>query len=461
MARFKKKTENAIPERPHIYLVRSVVIKKGHELYPEIDALCFRAKNLYNSTLYHFRQNIFENQKKYEQAKLDAEMHGIPFDKKSIKQEYIKWNVLSGEFAASKQQDYVGIGNTKISQSIMRHVGSMISTYYKSLVAYWKSNDPNYKMPKPPGYLHKTEGRSLVLMNEQCFDAKLLKKGILKSSLLSKPIDFKMEFLENETKFQEVRIVPKNGYYKIEVVYKKYIYPELNPDENGELFTAGIDLGIGIFAAIATTSGRGYLIRGNQIKHINKIYNELIADAKSKLPQGVYTSKKIQALWRRRDAKIKHFMHHASKILVDTLYNEHVSQIVIGKNKNWKQNTNIGKKNNKDFVQIPHAVFIDMVAYKAAMRGLSVVTTEEAYTSKASALDKDQLFSYGNKPAEHMFSGKRTNRGLYISKDGFQCHADVNGAFNIMRKHDTMVDMIHDYPTVVFGCVVCPEVIFK
>ena len=32
------------------------------------------------------------------------------------------------------------------------------------------------------------------------------------------------------------------------------------------------------------------------------------------------------------------------------------------------------------------------------------------------------------------FSGKRVHRGLYVSKNGTQIHADLNGALNILRK---------------------------
>ena len=35
---------------------------------------------------------------------------------------------------------------------------------------------------------------------------------------------------------------------------------------------------------------------------------------------------------------------------------------------------------------------------------------------------------------EHVFSGKRTHRGLYVSKCGIHVHADINAALNILRK---------------------------
>jgi putative transposase len=62
----------------------------------------------------------------------------------------------------------------------------------------------------------------------------------------------------------------------------------------------------------------------------------------------------------------------------------------------------------------------------------SIIIIEEAYTSKSSFLDNDYIPSFDG--SEHQFSGKRKTRGCYISKDGIQINADVNGASNIIRK---------------------------
>ena len=65
--------------------------------------------------------------------------------------------------------------------------------------------------------------------------------------------------------------------------------------------------------------------------------------------------------------------------------------LIIGKNPLWKQEVNTGKKNNQNFVSIPHAKFIEMLRYKAHMRGIKVETAEESYTSVASFLNLDSL----------------------------------------------------------------------
>ena len=66
----------------------------------------------------------------------------------------------------------------------------------------------------------------------------------------------------------------------------------------------------------------------------------------------------------------------------------------IGKNPLWKQEANLGRRANQNFVSIPHARFIEMLTYKAELVGIQVIVTEESYTSKASFLDGDPLPVY-------------------------------------------------------------------
>ena len=77
------------------------------------------------------------------------------------------------------------------------------------------------------------------------------------------------------------------------------------------------------------------------------------------------------------------------------------------------------------------------ITYKASLVGIQVEVTEESYTSKASFLDLDPIPTYKpNDEEERIFSGKRIGRRnrLYRTKDGRTICADVNGAYNILRK---------------------------
>ncbi|MDD1415492.1 transposase, partial [Dolichospermum sp. ST_con] len=81
----------------------------------------------------------------------------------------------------------------------------------------------------------------------------------------------------------------------------------------------------------------------------------------------------------------------------------------------------------------PHTRFIEQLTYKAQLEGISVIITEESYTSKSSFLDQDVLPKY-KKGEKYSFSGKRIKRGLYKSALGILINADVNGSLNILRK---------------------------
>ena len=76
---------------------------------------------------------------------------------------------------------------------------------------------------------------------------------------------------------------------------------------------------------------------------------------------------KIKQLTNKRNNKIKDYLHKSSRMLVNQLVSNNVSVIVIGHNKEWKQDINIGKVNNQKFVQIPYNQFIDMITYKSEL----------------------------------------------------------------------------------------------
>lgn len=128
-------------------------------------------------------------------------------------------------------------------------------------------------------------------------------------------------------------------------------------------------------------------------------------------------------------------MHKVAKKIVLWCADKNVSKVIIGKNKGWKQEINIGKTNNQNFVQIPHALLITYIKTIAEKIGMQVVEQEESYTSKASFLDMDKMPVYKKDDnITYLFSGTRTMRGLYKDSLGRVINADLNGAGNIMRK---------------------------
>ncbi|MCL4325718.1 MAG: IS200/IS605 family accessory protein TnpB-related protein, partial [Candidatus Thermoplasmatota archaeon] len=140
------------------------------------------------------------------------------------------------------------------------------------------------------------------------------------------------------------------------------------------------------------------------------------------------STKHIRKLFINRNHKIKNFMHKTSRPIINYAIKSKVDTIVIGHNDGWKQNTNLGKINNQKFVQIPFNKLIQQIEYKAEEQGINVVVQEESHTSKCSFLDNESIEHYDN------YIGKRISRGIFRSADGILINADLNGAYNIIKK---------------------------
>jgi IS605 OrfB family transposase len=110
------------------------------------------------------------------------------------------------------------------------------------------------------------------------------------------------------------------------------------------------------------------------------------------------------------------------------MVSERLGTLIIGHTKGWKQNVEIGRVNNQNFVAIPHSRFIAMLTYKALLAGIRVIVQEEGYTSKCSFLDLEPI------AMQTEYAGQRVKRGEFISAQGIHIHADVNGSYNILRK---------------------------
>lgn len=141
-----------------------------------------------------------------------------------------------------------------------------------------------------------------------------------------------------------------------------------------------------------------------------------------------YTSNRIKRLTYKRNNKVNDYLHKSSRILVNHLVSNNVSTLVIGKNTSMKQDINLGKKTNQNFVQLPIFKFADILKYKCELQGIKVIFNEESYTSKCSFFDNEEIQKHEN------YLGKRVKRGLFRTSTGKFINADVNGSYNIMKK---------------------------
>jgi len=157
--------------------------------------------------------------------------------------------------------------------------------------------------------------------------------------------------------------------------------------------------------------------------------------------QAKLQSKHLGAFIDKRNRKVALELHSVSADITRVCQQTGVKEVVIGWSDGFKNKPRMGRRNNQNFTCLPLAKLRDLTALKLRKAGIHVTISEEAYTSKASSLDGDVVPAYNEKPKGLKFSGTRISRGRYRTRDHGIIHADVNGAWNIIRKsnHDLVV----------------------
>ena len=362
------------------------IIKQSNSLYNELDNLCFLSKNLYNSALYTVRQFYFTNKK------------------------YFNWIKVNNQFVSEKQQDYYALP-CKVSQQTLKMVDQNMKSFFNAIKA------KNSK-PKLPKYLDKIKGRFVVTYTNQAISKKALQNGYIELSKTN------IKLKTNVKNVKQVRIVPRNNFIVVEILYE--VRSKLH--NNSKETYCGIDFGLNNLITCSFQNDSPLIMNGKPLKSINWHYNKEKSRLQSLLDNGKKTSKKIQNITLKRNNRINDYLHKTTKIFVNYLVSKKINNVVIGYNKEWKQGINIGRVNNQNFVQIPYYKLLNMLTYKCEIEGISVIVTEESYTSKCSFLDDEDICKHEE------YVGKRIKRGLYKASDGRLINADVNGALNILKK---------------------------
>lgn len=382
--------------------VEKHVIKPNHRYYRMLDNFCFFSKNLYNHANYIVRNEFIKN-------------HVIP-----------SYGDLDKILKSDKDYpDYKKMPTAQSAQQLLRQLIHDWTSFFHAIQDWANHKEKYLGRPKLPKY-KKKEGRTLLILTNQ--NAKL------KGTVITFPKSFQGFTLkttcsekENFLGFHQIRILPRNNFITIEVVYSIEI-EELQP-KNGTY--CSIDLGIDNLAAVVNNIGKkSYVINGRGLKSINQYYNKQIRHYKeiSKRMNDKDTTKRMKNITAKRNRKIADGLHKASRYLVNDCIEKGIPTIIIGYNENWKQACHMGKRTNQNFVGIPIKKFIEMIEYKAREVGIEVVLQEESYTSGTSFLD-------GEKPNKQNYKkSRRIHRGLFISNEGKKINADVNAAYQIMKK---------------------------
>ena len=370
--------------------VRQIQFKRSKLL----DEITFLSKNLYNLATYTVRQRFF------------SEHYWIRYHE--------LWKLLKNNDSYQKLQETCG---SHPPQQVLKQVDRNFKSFFNA-VKQWKNEPSKFRgMPKLPYYKRKNKRNLVYFTSLQC----RLKDGFV---LLTKKME-KLGFPRIKTdleKIKGVRIVPFGDRYNIELIYD-YKPRDLRLNEDNLM---GIDLGLNnIVTASDNLGNKPLIIKGGVVKSINQFYNKELAKYKSlsKKCNNVDQTRRILELHRKRNNKMRDFFHKTSRTVVDYCISHNIGTIVVGYNEGWKQNINIGKKNNQNFVFVPFLKLVQQIEYKSEMVGIHIMRTSEEYTSQTCS-------SCGV-----VRKSNRKHRGLYVCKDcGTVLNADVNASKNILQK---------------------------
>lgn len=359
--------------------------------------------SIYNKTLYYLRQSYFEGLKSGEQIKLPSakELYHLITETDEWKIANIDTYAKSSAYKLAMQNFY---------------------TYFKSSKAYRKNPSKFQGKPKIPNYV---KDRYIPVILDK---TRLGKKKVTENQFRIPKSNVVINFSKRFEK-KDIRNVSFNqccGKIKVIISYEK---KEEEPIINNSFI--GIDIGIDNLASITSNDKNfSYIVKGTPLKSMNQYYNKKKAQIQTELEKcnKKKFSRKLERLTYKRNLKIKNYLHNASRKIINLCKSQNIGNIAIGHNKGWKQEVNIGRKNNQNFVSIPFNMFIQQLEYKGKMEGINVMVTEESHTSKTDHFVKE--------PMKHLDErkGKRIKRGLFKSSIGKVLNADINGAIGIMRK---------------------------
>ena len=383
------------------------IIKESHPIYDWIVDECLRSRNLYNKTLFIYRQAFTGNHDKIEDFK--------PIIRH---EKFISSFELVKQMAKLKDVDYYAMTKKNSGTQVVCQVDKAMKSWLASLKAYKKDSSKFRGRPRIPSYKKKDELNCLIYTY---VDASLQKDGTINLRR-----DIKLPIHTNLKNFQQIRLVPKTGYVQVEIIYNK----EVIDSSLDKTRAIGIDLGLNNLMAITSNIGNiSNLVNGRPLKSINQYYNKKKAHLMSLLEKGkLKSSKRLRRLEMKRMMKIKDYLHKTSRRVVELMEQNNIGTCFIGHNKDWKQEINIGSRNNQNFVSIPYSLLINMLRYKIEEKGGVLVELNEAYTSKCSFLDNEEICKH------ETYKGKRIKRGLFLSEIKKALNADINGSLNILKR---------------------------
>ena len=411
-------------------LTQTVGLKLNNSEKDILSNLCHLSKNLFNVGLYTVRQYFFQEQK------------------------YLSYE---SNYHLCKENENYQLLATDCGQQTLKYVDRCFKVFFKLLSM--KKEGAYQERVNLPRYLAQDGYFPLIIPIRKRHDFALCdwKFKIPTSRKYTREhgsvyITVPPNIRGNRIK--EIRILPKQRGKFLDAAFV-YAPHELVgfPDKTGAYESddqkvnsfsnqaISIDLGLNNLATVVSTTDESFIIDGRWLKSKNQWFNKRRAKlVHHKDKQGIKHLTKQEAwLSYKRKNQVNNYLNKAARYIVNFCLDRKIGTIIVGYNPTLKQNSNLGKRNNQNFVNIPIFTLRSKLESLCERYGLNYVEQEESYTSKASAVDRDRMPVYNaDNPAKRKFSGKRVKRGLYKTKAGHLINADANGSLNIgfKSKHE-------------------------
>ncbi|WP_293078192.1 transposase [Okeania sp. SIO3B5] len=342
-----------------MYCCQQVLVGKNPELIAILKFLCEQSHKLTNMGIYYGRQLYFKSHKTL--GKYDLEK-------------------------VYKKNNHYKVLYSQAAQQILRTVAESFRSYYGLIIAYSEGKITN--RPRIPNY-RKKGGLATV-----SYPAQALK---LKGNQIRVPLGntckrwfgldcflIPIPSIRAFYAIKELRILPRNRCFYWEFMYKKevVIKPLLNQEN-----VLGIDHGVNNWLTCVSNVNTSLIVDG---KHPplsppgrgNKgvgWYNKQISTIKENKPLGFW-SNRLAAITEKRDCfvprnQIRDGINKAARIVINHCLKNSIGTIVLGWNKGQKNQIELGKKSNSEFVPIPTARLKERIAQLCDEYGIIFIET--------------------------------------------------------------------------------------
>lgn len=385
--------------------VQKYSIDSSHPFFETIKNISFHAARLYNVGLYSLRQYYFLNNA------------------------YLNY---AENYHAIKENENYKLLLTDIGQLVIRQIDRDMKSFFALLKL--KSKGKYAEQVRLPKYKNKEKGITFPI-HGRCIHAEgnkiwfsVTKEFQELYGLSDKRVYLNIPKNIQGQKFNQIRIVPRyhEQQFDIEFIYEK----EREKHQLDSTKAIGIDCGLDNLATVFDPNGESFIIDGRYIKSVNRHYNKEVAKIRSQadIEKRSMNTKRFIRFSNGRNNRIKDYFNKSVKTIVDYCLSHKIGNIVIGDFAGCKNEINLGKITNQNFVSIPFGKFKQILSNACEKHGINYILQEESYTSKCSAFDLEEIRKHEN------YCGKRIKRGLFRTKTGKLVNADVNGAANILRK---------------------------